>query len=104
MAMTMAEQQEGYGPPTPVPIFQWEKEFEVLLELYRRLAPWRVLEVGTYHGGTLYHWLRNASPGTTTRSISDTGTGMPSTGSRIPMYPSSTPLANELISIGSIRR
>ena len=53
------EQLPGYGPPTPVPIFQWEKEFEVLLELYRRETPERVLEIGTYHGGTLFHWLRN---------------------------------------------
>ena len=53
------KQQPGCGPPAPVPILQWEKEFEVLLELYRRFAPSRVLEIGTYHGGTLYHWLRN---------------------------------------------
>ena len=54
------EQLPGYGPPTPVPIFQWEREFEVLLELYRRETPAAVLEIGTYHGGTLFHWLRNA--------------------------------------------
>ena len=45
---------------TPVPILQWEKEFSVLLQLYRWKCPQRVLEIGTYHGGTLYHWLRNA--------------------------------------------
>lgn len=58
----MEGQLPGYGPPTPVPIFQWEAEFEPVLELYRRLAPESVLEVGTYHGGTLYHWLTNAAP------------------------------------------
>lgn len=58
------EQEEGYGPPTPVPIFQWESEFEPLLEMYRRRRPTTVLEVGTFHGGTLYHWLKNAAPGT----------------------------------------
>ncbi len=64
MAVTFADQQPGCGPPAPVPILQWEKEFKVLLELYRRLAPADVLEVGTYHGGTLYHWLQNtARPG-----------------------------------------
>ncbi len=56
----MIEQQPGCGPPAPVPILQWEREFEVLLELYRRLKPQNVLEIGTYHGGTLYHWLQNA--------------------------------------------
>ncbi len=60
MAVTMIEQQPGCGPPAPVPILQWQAEFEVLLELYRRLAPADVLEVGTYHGGTLYHWLQNS--------------------------------------------
>jgi predicted O-methyltransferase YrrM len=57
----MIEQQPGCGPPAPVPILQWQAEFEVLLELYRRLAPANVLEVGTYHGGTLFHWLQNTS-------------------------------------------
>lgn len=57
---TLIEQEPGCGPPAPVPILQWEKEFQVLLELYRRFAPRRVLEIGTYHGGTLYHWLQNS--------------------------------------------
>ncbi len=64
MDVTMIEQQPGCGPPAPVPVLQWQAEFEVLLELYRRLEPANVLEVGTYHGGTLYHWLQNtARPG-----------------------------------------
>jgi cephalosporin hydroxylase len=57
----MIEQQPGCGPPSPVPILQREAEFSVLLELYRRLEPLKVLEIGTYHGGTLYHWLQNGS-------------------------------------------
>lgn len=57
MTQTMVEQWPGYGPPTPVRIFQWEKEFTRALELYRERSPSRVLEIGTYHGGTLYHWL-----------------------------------------------
>jgi len=60
----MFKQAEGYGPDTPVEIFQWEQEFEPLLEMYRRRKPKRVLEIGTYHGGSLYHWLKNATPGT----------------------------------------
>ncbi len=59
MAVTFIDQQPGCGPPAPVPILQWQKEFEVLLEVYRRLKPSNVLEIGTYHGGTLFHWLQN---------------------------------------------
>ncbi len=61
--MDMIDQQPGCGPPAPVPILQWEREFEVLLELFRRLEPSDVLEVGTYHGGTLFHWLQNVRQG-----------------------------------------
>ncbi len=59
MAVEFVEQQPGCGPPAPVPILQWEPEMAVLLEVYRRLDPANVLEVGTYHGGTLYHWMQN---------------------------------------------
>lgn len=61
--MTVLAQKPGYGPSTPVPIFQFENEFLELLALYRDRKPRRVLEVGTYHGGTFYHWLANAEPG-----------------------------------------
>lgn len=54
---------------TPVPILQREGEFDVLLDLYRRRAPKRVLEIGTYHGGTLFHWLQNAEPGALVVSV-----------------------------------
>jgi len=59
--MTFVQQLPGYGPPTPVPVFQWESEFNTVLDLYRRLEPEKVLEVGTYHGGTLYHWMNAAA-------------------------------------------
>lgn len=72
----MVKQQPGCGPPAPVPILQWESEFSVLLELYRRWEPARVLEVGTYHGGTLYHWLQNAAPGSTVVSLDSYVTGV----------------------------
>src|SRR3990167_10103182 len=52
-----------YGPAAPVQIFQHEAEFSALLDLYRERKPRRVLEIGSYHGGTLYHWLTNAQPG-----------------------------------------
>jgi predicted O-methyltransferase YrrM len=74
--MTTIEQLPGYGPPTPVPILQWAREFTVLLEVYRRLKPKRVLEVGTYHGGTLYHWLQNARAGTMIVSLDSYVTGV----------------------------
>lgn len=76
MAVTMAEQLPGYGPPTPVPIFQWQPEFEQLLELYRERKPKRVLEIGTYHGGTLYHWLQNATPGTHITTVNSYAVGV----------------------------
>jgi predicted O-methyltransferase YrrM len=58
-----------YDPPTPVPIFQHQYEWERLLAIYMDRAPARVLEIGTYHGGTLYHLLRLARPGTTIVSV-----------------------------------
>ncbi len=76
MAVTMIEQQPGCGPPSPVRIYQWEAEFAVLLELYRRQHPVNVLEVGTYHGGTLYHWLQNAWGGTRVVSLDSYAVGV----------------------------
>ncbi len=72
----LAEQRKGYGPPTPVPIYQWRTEFDQLLAIYRERAPERVLEVGTYHGGTLYHWLQNAPTGTIIVSVDTYAVGV----------------------------
>jgi predicted O-methyltransferase YrrM len=72
----LAEQRTGYGPPAPVEIFQWAAEFAQLLDLYRERAPERVLEVGTYHGGTLYHWLTNARPGATVVTLDSYAVGV----------------------------
>jgi predicted O-methyltransferase YrrM len=58
-----------HSVPTPVPIFQREWEFARALELYVARRPARVLEIGTFHGGTLYHWLRLARPGTQIVSV-----------------------------------
>lgn len=66
----------GYGPQAAVPIYQWQAEFEKLLRLYCRRKPQRVLEIGTYHGGTLYHWLQNARPGTKVVSLDSYVTGI----------------------------
>lgn len=56
----------GYGPRGDgVPnIFQHEWEFVKLLEIYKQAKPQRVLEVGTYFGGTLWHFIQNAVRGT----------------------------------------
>lgn len=59
-----------------MPILQRESEFEEVLDLYRRLQPATVLEIGTYHGGTLYHWLQNASEGTHVVSVDSYMTGV----------------------------
>jgi predicted O-methyltransferase YrrM len=46
----------------PVPLLQYPREFDALLDLYRTLKPGRVLEIGSLFGGTLWHWLRYAPP------------------------------------------
>ncbi len=76
MAVRMVDQEPSCGPPSPVRIYQWEKEFSVLLELYRRLHPINVLEVGTYHGGTLFHWLQNAWGGTRVVTVDNYAVGV----------------------------
>jgi predicted O-methyltransferase YrrM len=65
----MSTTQLEIGPPTPVQICQLAEEFLPVLELYRDeqyqsdFHPFRMLEIGTASGGTLYHWLQNAKPG-----------------------------------------
>ena len=66
----------GYGPSAPVPIFQHEAEFTRLLKLYRERKPRNVLEIGTYHGGTLYHWLSNAPLGAHVVSVDSYAVGV----------------------------
>ena len=55
--------------PSVVPCLQREAEFTQLLDLYRERKPLSVLEIGTYYGGTLYHWLQNATPGAMVVSV-----------------------------------
>jgi len=51
----------------PVPILQGKWEFERLLGIYKaraqHQAPWSVLEIGSLYGGTLWHWMKYAKPG-----------------------------------------
>jgi cephalosporin hydroxylase len=44
------------------PVFQRPAEFDALLALYRQRQPKRVLEIGTYYGGTLKQWIHAATP------------------------------------------
>lgn len=48
---------------SPVETAQIGWELMRLVELYVAMAPLNVLEIGTYKGGTLYHWLTNAVEG-----------------------------------------
>lgn len=72
---------------TPVPISQRSPEFDELLDLYRERKPKTVLEVGTHHGGTLYHWLRNAEPGTLVVAVDSYAVGVDNRN----LYPEWTP-------------
>ena len=40
-----------------IALTQCESEFEVLLEEYKKLKPKNVLEIGSYFGYSLHHWL-----------------------------------------------
>lgn len=64
---TYRDASEGYDGPVLALQRRWE--FDQLLALYRQRRPRRVLEVGTYHGGTLYHWLTSATPGALVVSV-----------------------------------
>lgn len=44
----------------PVEILQYRWEFDILLDLYKRVKPKVVLEIGSLYGGTIYHWLKEA--------------------------------------------
>jgi cephalosporin hydroxylase len=44
----------------PVEIFQNLWELDQMLAVFERENPERVLEIGCWHGGTLWHWLQTA--------------------------------------------
>lgn len=48
-------------PDCPVPILQNEWEFKQLLKIYKDLRPENVLEIGSFYGGSLWHWANNGS-------------------------------------------
>lgn len=82
-----------HSEPTPVAIFQREWEFARCLELYQERKPTRVLEIGTFHGGTLYHWLRLAQPGAKVVTLDSYAVGVDNR----EQYPSWVPLGVELV-------
>lgn len=47
----------------PVRTYQNDWEFEQLLDIFRRLKPKRILEIGSAYGGSLYHWITTAPKG-----------------------------------------
>lgn len=52
-----------------VPVFQHPAEMEWLLAIYAERRPMRVLEVGSYFGGTLKQLVLRAQPGATVVSV-----------------------------------
>ena len=78
--------QEGFGDG-PVHVHQRTQEFAQLLDLYKDRRPSRILEIGSYEGGTLYHWLQNAAPGAVLVSVDDFRMGIDNRS----LYPEWTP-------------
>lgn len=49
--------------PAPVEAIQFAWEFGRLVDVFKELAPERILEIGSFMGGSLYHWISFAKPG-----------------------------------------
>ena len=84
----------------PVPVYQWPEEIAALLDIYRQRKPRRVLEVGTYHGGTLYHWLRNTSGWARVVSIDSYAVGVDNRA----LYPGWAPPGVECVAVAGDSR
>lgn len=54
---------------SPVEMLQDVREFEQLLAIFKEHGPTRVLEVGSYYGGTLWQWMNNMLPGNRVVSV-----------------------------------
>ncbi len=54
---------------SPVQVAQLQVELDSLMALYRARAPRRVLEIGTFCGGTLWYFLQASEPGTTVVTV-----------------------------------
>lgn len=53
----------------PVEILQYAWEFDIVLDLYKRVKPRTVLEIGSLYGGTIYHWLTKSEIDVTVMSV-----------------------------------
>jgi len=53
----------------PVEILQYAWEFDIVIDLYKRVKPKTVLEIGSLYGGTLYHWLNKGEADLSVLSI-----------------------------------
>lgn len=60
---TAYQLEDIYGLPKETMIDQRAAELRSLIEIYKEIKPMRVLEIGSYYGGTLYYWLKFAQPG-----------------------------------------
>lgn len=49
-----------YDPEAPIQPWQQSWEFSKVIEIFDKLQPCRILEIGTYHGGTLYQWIKRS--------------------------------------------
>jgi predicted O-methyltransferase YrrM len=54
--------------PSIFPV-QRNKEFQQLVEIYQSLCPKYIVEIGSYKGGSLWYWLKNAPSGAHVVSI-----------------------------------
>jgi predicted O-methyltransferase YrrM len=64
--LTLEQSLNGAQMPPPVPGIQFgqlQVEFQALVDEYVRCAPMQSLEIGTWQGGSLWHWLQNAPRG-----------------------------------------
>ena len=53
---------------------QYIYEFMALVDIYQKRSPIYTVEIGTWHGGTLWYWLKCAAPGSHIVSV-DQGPG-----------------------------
>lgn len=68
---TPHENRDASQGPDDTPVWIWQRvwELEKMLDIYRDLNPRTVLEIGTYTGGTLFHFLRNTRAPATVVSL-----------------------------------
>jgi len=54
-----------FDPDYPVTTLQSDWELRRVLEIFKKLSPTRIIEIGCEFGGTLYQWLKHAPPKST---------------------------------------